>query len=198
MKDWTGNKNSIYACIAANNHSKNIRDNDDYYATNPKAAELLLEVEPDLKNIWECACGGGHLAGIFEKFGKLQKASDKVYRGYNCEIADFLMYPDNYRYNGDIITNPPYRYAREFVEKALKMVADGRKVCMFLKLTFLEGKERGVFYESNPPQTVYVFRSRINCAYSGDFKQYHSSAVAYAWFVWEKGYKGGTKIKWIN
>ena len=24
------------------------------------------------------------------------------------------------------------------------------------------------------------------------------SAVAYAWFVWEKGFKGTTKLKWFN
>jgi len=24
------------------------------------------------------------------------------------------------------------------------------------------------------------------------------SAVAYAWFVWQKGYKGDTVIKWFN
>ena len=33
---------------------------------------------------------------------------------------------------------------------------------------------------------------------NGDFKTFTSSAVAYAWFVWEKGYTGETGIKWIN
>lgn len=46
---------------------------------------------------------------------------------------------------------------------------------------------------------MYVFSSRVNCAMNGDFKKYnHNSAVAYAWFVWEKGYKGDTILKWIN
>jgi hypothetical protein len=26
----------------------------------------------------------------------------------------------------------------------------------------------------------------------------HGSAVAYAWFVWEKGWKGNPEIKWIK
>ena len=30
------------------------------------------------------------------------------------------------------------------------------------------------------------------------FDKYTSSAVAYAWFVFEKGYKGDTIVKWIN
>lgn len=25
-----------------------------------------------------------------------------------------------------------------------------------------------------------------------------ASAVAYAWYVWEKGYQGDTVVKWIN
>ena len=34
---------------------------------------------------------------------------------------------------------------------------------------------------------------------NGDFKKYnYNGAVAYAWFVWEKGYKGDTILKWIN
>ena len=31
-----------------------------------------------------------------------------------------------------------------------------------------------------------------------DFDAYGSSAAAYAWFVWEKGYKGETTVKWFN
>lgn len=58
MKDWT-EKKSTFVCLGASNHSKEERELDDYYATEPKAAELLLEVEPNLSDIWECACGGG-------------------------------------------------------------------------------------------------------------------------------------------
>lgn len=48
----------------------------------------------------------------------------------------------------------------------------------------------------NPPKKVYVSSSRIECAENGKFKG--TSAVAYAWFVWEKGFKGDPIIKWIN
>ena len=45
----------------------------------------------------------------------------------------------------DIITNPPYKYAKEFVEKSLELIREGGKVAMLLKLTFLEGQKRQVF-----------------------------------------------------
>lgn len=63
-KDWTGNKMSAFAALGASNHSEKERHPNDYYATDPKAMELLLEKEQFSKNIWECACG----VGIFQKF----------------------------------------------------------------------------------------------------------------------------------
>lgn len=208
MKDWTGNNKAVYTCLGASNHALEERQKEDYYATDPKAAELLLEVEPDLDNIWECACGEGHLTKIFRKYNKSGLASDIVDRGLEgCEQADFLNFEDNlfsinlYQdglWHGDIVTNPPYKYAKEFVEKALELIEEGRKVCMFLKLTFLEGKARKELFKKYPPKVVYVCSGRILCAKNGDFDKYSSSAVAYAWFVWVKGYKGDTIIKWIN
>ena len=44
-KDWTGNSNSIYKTLGASNHTDKERETNDYYATEGKAAELLLEVE---------------------------------------------------------------------------------------------------------------------------------------------------------
>ena len=69
---------------------------------------------------------------------------------------------------------------------------------MFLRLLFLEGQARKKLFEKYPPKTVYVFSSRVNCAKNGDFVTYNSGAVAYAWFVWLKGYNGETIVKWIN
>lgn len=68
---------------------------------------------------------------------------------------------------------------------------------MFLKLQFLEGQARKKTFEKYPPKTIYVFSKRVICAMNGNFDQYKSSAVAYAWFVWEKGYRGSPCVKWI-
>lgn len=197
-KDWTGNSNSIYKTLGASNHTDKARQAEDYYATEPKAAELLLELEDFNHIIWECACGEGHLSKVFEKAGHKVWSTDLVDRGYG-EQLDFLKTIGIF--NLDIITNPPYKYATEFVEHALKIVEDGCKVAMFLKLQFLEGKKRKTLFEKYPPKTVYVSSSRLLCAKNGEFEKMREgggSAVAYAWFVWEKGYKGDTKIRWFN
>ncbi len=189
-------KESTFINQGATNHAKGVRESNDYYATDPIAGRLLLKVEPDLSNIWECACGAGHLAKVFVEAGKLYKATDLIDRGYGT-VEDFLSNDESY-HNGDIVTNPPYKYAQEFVEHALSKVDNGRKVCMFLKVLFLESQSRKKLFTVYPPKTIYISSSRINCAKNGDFKTYNSSAIAYAWFVWVKGYKGETVIKWIN
>lgn len=91
--------------------------------------------------------------------------------------------------------------AMDFALKGLDLVEDGRKVFMFLKLTFLEGKKRfDELFSKYPPKKIYVFSQRVLCAKNGDFegmKAGGGSAVAYAWYVWEKGYTGDTVVKWI-
>lgn len=198
QKDWTGNKNSVFTTLGASNHALGERQKHDYYATEPKAMKLLLEEESFSNVIWECACGEGHLARVLEEHGFEVIGTDLIYRGYgDPKPMDFLKesFDD---FEGDIITNPPYKYALEFAQKALDSIHPGRKVAMFLRLQFLEGKARKKFFKENPPKTVYVSSSRLNCAKNGNFDKDKSSAVAYAWFVWEKGFKGDPIIRWIN
>ncbi|OLA95036.1 MAG: hypothetical protein BHW64_00860 [Candidatus Melainabacteria bacterium LEY3_CP_29_8] len=187
---------ALFRNLGASNHSLGERQAEDYYATEPLAAKLLLRVVPELNNIWECACGEGHLAKVFDKVGKLGKATDLIDRGYG-NVEDFLLNNKPY-YDGDIVTNPPYKYAQQFVEHALELVDTDRYVCMFLKVLFLESKSRKELFTQSPLKTIYVSSSRLNCAKNGDFKNYTSSAIAYAWFVWQKGYTGETIVKWIN
>ena len=205
MKDWTGNSNSIYKTLGASNHTEKIREKNDYYATEPKAVELLLNEENFSHYVWECACGGGHLSKVLTNAGYDVKSSDIIDRGYpNTEVVDFLsVNPKDVKsdFRRDIITNPPYKYAREFVEKAIEISMDTTKIAMFLKLTFLEGKARRKLFEKYPPKTIYVASGRLLCAKNGMFEEMikgGGSAVAYAWFVWEKGYSGDTVVKWIN
>jgi len=139
-KNWIGNKNSIYKTLGASNHTKENREENDYYATDPKAAELLLELET-FKNILEPSCGEGHLSKVFADAGLNVTSSDLVDRCYGTKKSFF----DYEKWNGDIITNPPYKYGLEFVEHALKIIPEGNKVAMFLKIQFLEGKKRKNF-----------------------------------------------------
>jgi len=200
-KDWIGNKNSVFKTLGASSHTDKEREINDYYATEPKAIDILFEVENFLdKPIWECAAGSGELVAAIKKYTDKVVYSDIVDRGYDgTKIIDFLEYKK--QWTGHIITNPPYKYATEFIYKALSIVPDGCKVAMFLKVQFLEGKERKRLFTNYPPKVIYISSSRILCAKNArfdDMRRGGGSAVAYAWFVWEKGYNGETIIKWIN
>ncbi len=205
MKDWTGNNKSIYTTLGASNHTDKQRETHDYYATEPKAVELLLQLENFSPYVWECACGEGHLSEVLKAHGHNVKSSDVVDRGYpGTEIIDFLKIKKEdikHDFSRDIITNPPYKYAKEFVEHALDVSMDSTKVAMFLKVQFLEGKARKELFEKYPPKKIYVSSSRLLCAKNGDFEGMRKgggSAVAYAWFIWEKGYTGDTIVRWFN
>ena len=181
MKDWTGNASVRNCNLRSGNSEKN-----DYYATSPKAVELLLEKEGFSKHIWEPACGEGHISKVLTAHGYQVESTDLIDRGFGLSGQDFLSQPYFTSFDGDIITNPPYKYAKEFVEKAIEVVKPGCKVAMFLKLTFLEGQGRRKLFREHPPKTVYVSSARLQCGKNGDFTG--TSMVAYAWYVWQKGY----------
>lgn len=195
-RDWVGGSASTFKTLGASNHAAHERQREDYYATEPSATEWLCKLETFNRRILEPACGEGHVSKVLAAQGYEVTSRDIVARGFG-EVADFLAL-DNTAWPGDIVTNPPYRYAQEFVEKALRIVPEGGKVAMFLKLTFLEGKGRRALFRTAPPARVWVSSSRLKCAINGDFASVGGSATAYAWFVWVKGYKGEPVIKWFN
>ena len=189
-------KNNVYTVLGASNHVKEERQEVDFYATHPIAAKLLCEVE-SFNTVLEPAAGAGHLSKELKKYIDFVHSSDLMDHGYGETGIDFLTYYE--RWNGDIVTNPPYKEAEKFIRHALDIIPNGRKVAMFLKVQFLEGKARKKLFEEYPFKTMYVSSSRIMCAKNGDFDGLKSSsAIAYAWYVWEKGFKNDPVIKWIN
>ena len=198
-KDWTGNSKSTFTCLGASSHALEEREENDFYATDEIAIDKLFEVEEFDKYIWECAAGDGALSKRMIELGKSVLSTDLIDRGYSqCESGvDFLtLNQKEHSFVGDIITNPPYKYITEFILKALELT--NNKVAMFCKLTTLESQKRyDDIWSKYPPKTIYVFSKRVACYKNNDRTKYQSSAVCYAWFIWEKGYKGEPIIRWI-
>lgn len=192
-KDWTGNSRAVYVTNGDSSHSEGEREINDYYATDPKAVEMLMQLEQFDDVILEPCCGEGHISEVLKKYYPFVESHDLIDRGYGEGPKDFLT---TEHWPGDIITNPPYKYASDFVRKAMEIIDEGHKVAMFLKLTFLEGKARANLFADYPPKRIWVSRSRLNCGKNGVFVG--TSAVCFAWFVWEKGFTGDPVIKWFN
>lgn len=193
--DWNGNNKTAFVCNSANNHSNSIRAEHDYYATDPRAVEMLLDMEQFSHNIWECACGEGHISNVLISHGYDVYSTDLIYRGFGTGGIDFLKCTKSV--NMDIVTNPPYKFAKQFVEHAIEAVTPGHKIAMFLKLTFLETNGRRELFQKYPPSRVYVSSSRLSCGRNGIFNP-NDNAVSYCWYIWENGFQGIPELHWFN
>lgn len=196
-----------HSIIALGGRRAGEREENDFYATEPVAADLLVKAEKLTPCIWECACGAGHLAERFKELGHAVIASDIIDRGYSAFIKhDFLA--DSPRFSLmdetvgtddrfvpiDIATTPPFKLAEEFIRRSMDILLPGRKLCLFLKLTFMESEKRDELFNIYPPSRIHVCRRRVKCAKGGNFNLVSSSPTCYAWFVWVKGFNGTTKI----
>ncbi len=183
-----------------------IRQEEDFYATEPKALSVFLDKlkEDDIelaKNLWEPSCGQGHLSKELEQRGYEVLSTDLIDRGYGEGgidfLDDFLINRSEY-FEGDIITNPPFKLAEKFVEKGMeRLYTNGNKLILFLKIQFLEGQKRKELFKKYPPKYVYCNSARQLCAKDGEFEKYTATTQFYAWYVWEKGFTGETIIRWI-
>lgn len=165
----------------------------DFYPTPRSATEALLRVEKFDGEIWECACGDGSISKVLTEHGYTVKSSDLVNRGFGEYPVDFLLMPRE-NVTDNIVTNPPYGLAEEFVRTALE--ASRRKVAMLFKLAFLEGEKRKRMFETTPLARVHVFSKRIMMTRCGEEAR-GSGMIAFAWFVWEHGYQGRATVGWV-
>lgn len=203
-KDWTGNGNSVYKTLGASSHAAGERQRDDYYATDPIAVDKLRNAVIVPQVVWECACGEGHLSRRLQEMGHDVLSTDLVDRGFGHVGIDFLKEPLPPFLTGEdccILTNPPYKYATEFIEHALDILPQGQPAFFLMKTNALEGKGRFErLYRHGYLHGVYQFTERLLCAKNGDFEGMRAgggSAVAYAWFLFRKVRAADTIIRWI-
>ena len=196
---------SVARMVGSSAHSVRGRQKDDFYATDPQALIDFLDtmkkddVRELSKDVWECACGDGALAKVLTDRGHTVLCSDLVDRGYpGTHIQNFLEIDSKKIYTGDILTNPPYKFAKKFVNKALEKINKGSMAIFLLRIQFLESQDRKKFFAETPPKYVYVHSSRIGIYKNNDKKTAgNGSALCFCWFVFEKGFKGDTIVRWI-
>ena len=167
-------------------------DGPDFYPTPAWATYALIDNENFAGDIWECACGDGAMSSVLEKTGRRVESSDFFDRGFGEVGIDFR---NTKRKAKNIITNPPFNAAEEFVHSALG--AAERKFALLLRLAFLEGaKRQESIFRNAAPSRVWVFSERITF-YPKGVQRKGSGTTAYAWFVWDKDHLGNTDLKWL-
>ena len=170
------------------------RADSDFYPTPRETTLALFKREKFDGNVWECAVGGGDMAQVIREFNPICYGSDirNDEQVQGEKGIDFLKTNKQFE---NIITNPPYNLAQEFVEHALKCA--NKKVAMLLKLVFLESVGRYDMFKNSPLNKVYVFCRRQKIYANGIIGK-NAGLIAYAWFVWDKGYTGKPTIEWIK
>lgn len=165
----------------------------DFYPTPEWATRVLVDSERFEGRIWEPACGDGTMARVLASTGLPIESSDLYERGFGESGVDFLT---TSRVTENIITNPPYNSAEGFVEAGLRQAT--KKLCLLLRLAFLEGRKRQrTIFKMTPPTRVWVFSERITFYPAGAVVK-GSGTTAYAWFVWDKESRSQeTVLKWL-
>lgn len=181
------------------------REENDFYATDPwaiyKARDIFHEIGL-CKDLWEPACGLGHLSKALTDIGYNVRSSDLINRGFG-EQFDILACETPW--HGDIITNPPFKLANEFVRKSIDLLSDGHKAVFLLKIQYLETTKRAKLFRDCGLKYVIVNSDRVGCARNADFDSYFTvrdghyvgGTQFYAWFVFEKGFVGDAMLKFI-
>ena len=170
---------------------------DDLYETPPEAVHALVKVENLPLRIWEPACGPGAIAQTLRDIGHLVYASDLVNYGYGDSGIDFLMETKAPVSGVEcIVTNPPFKLAEQFVEKALELCPN---VIMLLRLAFLTSEKRTNILENSGLARVHVFRKRLPMMHRDGWDgPKASSSMDFAWFVWDRSYYGPTILNRIS
>lgn len=198
-------KNFYNLSTGAHIDAKEDRDKLDYYASDPNNLVRFLDriAEDDSlvlsKNIWEPACGEGHLSEVLSSRGYEVFNTDIEDRGYKNQhlTKDFFEFTN--KYDGDILTNPPFSLAEKMIQHSLELLNYGRYVIMFVRIQFLEGAKRyNDLFSKKELKYVYVFSSRAKTAMGGNFDKYKAApAMCYAWVIFQKGYLGEPILRWI-
>lgn len=164
---------------------------DDCYSTPYSMVWQLLEKEKFHKDdqILEPCSGEGTIVTALYQQGCTNITNYDIKEGFN--------FFEDKKYYSQIITNPPYRQADQFVAKAKEIYT--YKIAMLLRLNYLSGYQRyeaGIFNELS---TIYTFTrmSDLRAPIRKDGK-YPSAGIVYAWLIWEKGYNGPKIHRWIN
>lgn len=173
--------------FSCNNTGKRLKS-DNYQTPYSMTAQLFENEIFDYKGLClEPAPGKGAMIKIMTPFFKeiIAPVGDFSKHWYHDEIIHY------------IITNPPYSLAEKFIRECKRLYKV--KMCFLLRLNFLHGQRRYKEKIFSELSRVYIFTRypMLTDTVRPDGK-YNTGMIAYAWYVWEKGYTGEPAIRWID
>lgn len=167
---------------------------DDFYETPAWCLEAIWpHVRPVTGVVLDpCAGNGAVLAFLAANYDRSQvngceldraRCDEAAGQGAWCQHGDWLADEHPRTLRGEwpklVFTNPPYRHAMAFVQKALEVTRPvGGTTCMLLRLNWLASQRRADWMRQHTPD-VYVLPRRPSFTPDGK-----TDATEYAWMVW--------------
>ena len=147
----------------------------------PEIERLLKRTHINLKwkdiSILEPACGDGAMVDeLRNTWPEAQITASDITTG-----VDFLNMSETVKYD-IIVSNPPYKLAMPFVQKAHRMLKPQGIICFLLRMNWLASKTRAEWLRANTP-AVFVSPRRPKFALN-KHGVVSSDACEYAWMVW--------------
>jgi len=188
------------------------RDQNDWYVEPAWCVDLLLDAERFVGSVWDPACGGGNIVNVCGARGMIAYGSDIVLRTEkrvggprafaSIERHDFLgmepFHPWCEHYN--IITNPPYGEAMEFIRKALSIARF--KVAVLVQQQFPYSQGRHELFTTTPLARLYFLSSRPSmppgAALAAGTVTAKGGKTDYLWMVFDHDHKGPPTAHWLK
>jgi hypothetical protein len=177
------------------------RDVDDYYVEEDWCSARLFEQEHFQGSILDPACGSGRIVNNARLAGYQAFGTDLKIRSKFCmQAIDFMLptpLPKSYFQN--IVCNPPFRIAIEFLKLALERYQS--KMAIILPLSYLAGDQRTRWLENSELRRVLVFTPRPSMPPGLLVEQGFEAGGGkpdYAFYVFEKGYCGNPELGWVR
>lgn len=166
-------------------HSLEARGRDAYFT--PRVAVLaLLDIEHERmpEDLYEPAVGAGNIAKEIERSGRNVYCADIHDYGYPGTVVEDYLSASSPPWVGGIVTNPPFRFSKQFAEKA---VAEVPYVALLGRIGFLESLTRKEWLEEHPPTRILLPSRRLPMMHRLDWDgPLNSSNMCHPWFIWDK------------
>lgn len=178
------------------------RDPHDWYVEPPECSAALFICEDFVGTVWDPACGLGRIISSAQTAGYKAFGSDIVQRSDHCiKEVDFLR-QDTACEGDNIVSNPPFGIAEDFVRKAIDLVPRGGKVAMLLPLVWLSGfSTKRDWLPTSPLYKFYPISPRPSMPPGRVIEEGikpGNGTKDFAWFVWMKGYNGEPTVQFMN
>lgn len=174
-------------------------DPNDFFIEPEWCVRALLDAERFVGPIWDPACGSGTIVKACTARGIEAVGSDLVDRGFGG-VQDFLAPGFDFVGVQNIVANPPYARAVDFILRALD-VAD-RKVAMIVQEKFLYSGKRHALFAATPLARIYFLSDRPSMPPGDKFLageiEAKGGSVNYCWLVWSHDHQGPPTAHWLR